>query len=73
MKQEITKSYRLEDKLHKVVTVAKKRLANSPEAMRRFRKIVSDFHIDVNVASDEEDGIFNAIDEMKKFRANSKH
>ena len=51
LKGEVSRSFRLDGKLQKVVEMAKKRLIRSPEGKQFFKKIVND----MNLRADPED------------------
>lgn len=75
VRQEIARSFRLQDKLTSVVAIAKQRLAKSPQGKRQFNQIVEDFHLKGQVAdsSDDEGHSFDRRRERKRQRARSKH
>lgn len=74
IKMENVRSFRLDAKLSTVVSLAKKKLAKSPEGKKVFRKIVKDLHLKGSTGDSSEDETRWDIDrEMKKFRAGSKH
>ena len=73
MKQEIARSFRLDKKLQKVVTIAKKRLAKSPEGKKAFKRVVEEMHLECHLDSSGDESGWDINKEMRKFRANSKH
>ena len=59
--------------MHKVVAIAKQRLGKSPEGRATFEKLVQNLELERDLMSSTEESEWNAVKELRKFQAGSKH
>ena len=64
---------RLDNKMRKVVAIAKQRMGKSPEGKAMLQEIIENLGMDREMITEEDESEWDAIKELKKFQAGSKH
>ena len=67
------RNIRLEKQMRQVVTIAKQRLGQNPEGKATLQEIIENLGMDGEMISSDEESDWNAMKELKKFSAGSKH
>ena len=59
--------------MRQVVAIAKQRMGKSPEGKATLQEIIENLGLDREMISEEEESDWNAVKELRKFQAGSKH